>query len=227
DPLGRQFFPDDGYPSGCRIVGVSGQVKIQGPAEASRFEFYIPYTVVAPASVVYGLRTDVDPMGLAPIVRQIMQKIDGDIPLVNTRTIEEIASDSVARPRFRAGLIGAFASLALLLAVIGTYGVLAYAVTQRTREFGIRMALGARAPDILRLVLGDGLQMTLLGIAVGLAAATGLTRYLSSMLFGVRPLDPVTFATVPLLLALAALAACYVPGRRAVCVDPLAALRYE
>jgi predicted permease len=227
EPIGAQLIRDGAPTGGCTIVGVSGQVKIQGPAEASRYELYVPYTQDSPSSVVFAVRAEGDPMRLAPAVREAMQRIDRDLPLVSLRTIDDIAANSVAQPRFRAALIGAFAVLALVLALIGIYGVLAYAVGQRTREFGIRMALGARTPDVLRLVLGDGLRITLAGVAMGLGAAAGLTGYLRTMLWGVKPLDPVTFVAVPAVLLIAGLAACYIPARRATKVDPLVALRYE
>jgi putative ABC transport system permease protein len=227
NPLGEKLILGNARTQSCAIVGVIGQVKIEGPAEPSLFELYIPFVQDENPAVAFAVRTDADPNSLIPSVRNIVQKLDRDLPVTNLRTIEDIAADSVARPRFRAALIGAFAALALILALIGIYGVLAYSVGQRTREFGIRMALGARRPEILRLVVGDGLRIALLGVAVGLCMAAGLTHYLRSMLWNVEPLDPITFTVVPLALLIVALAACYIPARRATKVDPLIALRYE
>jgi putative ABC transport system permease protein len=227
DPVGMKLIHGNTHSQTCAIVGVSGQVKIEGPAEASRFEMYVPYAQDSPPSVVFALRTDATPMSLVPAVRSVVQKLDRDLPVVGLRTIDDIAADSVARPRFRAVLIGVFAALALGLALIGIYGVMAYTVGQRTREFGIRMALGAQMPDVLRLVIGDGLRIALLGVALGLCASAALTRYLRSMLWGVQPLDALTFIVVPAVLLLVALIACYIPARRATKVDPLVALRYE
>jgi ABC-type antimicrobial peptide transport system permease subunit len=129
--------------------------------------------------------------------------------------------------RFNSVMIGIFAAVALLLASVGIYGVMAFVVTQRTQEIGIRMALGARAPDVLKLVVTDGMRLAIVGLALGLAASWGLTRFISALLFGVRPTDPLTFSLVSLALLLAAFLACYVPARRATKVDPLNALRYE
>ena len=227
NPLGEKLIIGNARTQSCAVVGVIGQVKIEGPAEPSPFELYIPFVQEENPSVAFALRTDADPNSLIPSVRNIVQKLNRDLRVTNLRTIEDIAADSVARPGFRASLIGAFAALALILALIGIYGVLAYSVGQRTREFGIRMALGARRPEILRLVVGDGLRIALIGVAVGLCMAAALTHYLRSMLWGVQPLDPITFTLVPLALLIVALAACYIPARRATKVDPLIALRYE
>jgi putative ABC transport system permease protein len=227
DPIGQKLLTDNAQAQSCTIIGVIGQVKIEGPAEASRYEMYIPFVQDSNPGVAFALRTDMDPNALIPSVREAVQKLDRDLPITKLRTIEDIASDSVARPRFRAALIGAFAALALILALIGIYGVLAYSVGQRIREFGIRMALGAHHADILRLVIGDGLRIALLGVVVGLIAAAGLTHYLQSMLWGVEPLDPITFIAVPFVVLIVALAACYIPARRATKVDPLIALRYD
>jgi predicted permease len=227
NPVGEKLIVGNAPLQSCAIIGVIGQVKIEGPAEPSLFELYFPYTQDSNPTVAFALRTDAAPDSLIPSARNIVQKLDHDLPVTNLRTIEEIAADSVARPRFRAALIGTFAALALILALIGIYGVLAYSVGQRSREFGIRMALGARRPEILRLVVGDGLRIALFGVAIGLIASAALTHYLRSMLWGVEPLDPITFVTVPLALLFVALAACYIPAHRATKVDPLIALRYE
>jgi ABC-type antimicrobial peptide transport system permease subunit len=141
--------------------------------------------------------------------------------------MEEVAADSVAQPRFRSELVGTFAGLALTLAAVGIFGVLAFVVSQRTREFGIRMALGARAGDVLRLVIAGGFKIVAIGIVIGLAAAAALARLLTTLLFGVKPLDPATFLGAPAVLALVALAACAVPALRAARVDPVIALRQE
>jgi putative ABC transport system permease protein len=141
--------------------------------------------------------------------------------------MEKVVSNSVAQPKLITGLVGAFAGFALLLAAVGIYGVMAYTVSQRSHEMGIRMALGAAPRDIFRLVVGQGMRLVLAGIALGFAASLALTRLLASLLFGMRATDPVTFVVVALLLVAVALAACYIPARRATRVDPLTALRYE
>jgi putative ABC transport system permease protein len=236
--LARAFFPDrsplgtqavrDNSPTGrCTIVGVSGQVKVESPGEGSLYELYVPYSQDSTAGVAYAIRTDVEPDALAQAVRAAMRRLDPELPLVGVRTMENVAADSVARPRFRAVLMGAFAGLAWTLALMGIYSVLAYAVTRRTREFGIRMALGAQASDVLWLVLRDGLRLTLAGVALGVITAMGTTRFLQAMLWGVRPLDPTTWIVAPALLIAAAAAACAIPARRATRVDPLSAIRYE
>ncbi len=209
------------------IVGVSGQVKIQGPAEPSGLEIYVPYTQDDSSSVAYALQTEGDPTRIASAAIAAIHSVNKDLPLTDIRTLDAVAAQSVARPRFRAVLIGAFAALALALAMLGIYGVLAYAVGQRIREFGIRMALGATPGNVLRLVLKDGLQIAIAGVALGVCAALALTHYLATMLYGVQPIDPATFVGVPALLILVALAACGLPARRATRVDPMVALHYE
>jgi ABC-type antimicrobial peptide transport system permease subunit len=144
-----------------------------------------------------------------------------------TQTMDSIISDSLASQRFSMAVLGVFAMLALALASVGIYGVISYLVGQRTQEIGIRVALGANRSDVLRMVLGDGMKMTLIGVGIGLAAALGLTRLMASLLFGVSATDPLTFAAVAMLLSVVALAACYIPARRAMRVDPMVALRYE
>ena len=160
-------------------------------------------------------------------MKSAIAKVDPNIPATQIRSMEQVEADSVARPRFRARLVSAFAGISILLAAVGIFGVLAFSVSQRRREFGIRMALGARTPDVFRLVLGSGIRITLSGMAIGLIASAGLVRLMSSFLFGVKPLDATTFLAGPLLLGAIALAACVLPGITASRVDPAAALRQE
>ena len=156
-----------------------------------------------------------------------MAAIDSEVPLYNIAAMDELLSHSVAQPRLNLTLLVAFASIALLLAAVGVYGVMAYAVVQRTQELGIRMALGATQGDVLKLVLFEGGRLAAIGLGVGLLASVALTRLMASLLFGVKPTDPVTFALVAAVLACVALIACYIPAQRATKVDPLIALRYE
>jgi ABC-type antimicrobial peptide transport system permease subunit len=169
----------------------------------------------------------VDPASLANALRQQVWAIDKDQAVFDVRTMAEVRSISVAMYSSGSVMLGIFAGLALLLASIGIYGVMAFAVSQRTQEIGIRMALGARALDVLKLVIKHGLKLAVLGIAIGLVGSWALTRFMRELLFGVEPTDLLTFSVVSLCLLGAALAACYIPARRATKVDPLEALRYE
>jgi putative ABC transport system permease protein len=168
-----------------------------------------------------------DASGVAALVRNEVLALDKDQPVYNIRTLESVLSESVATPRFRTLLLGVFAGVALILAGVGIYGVISYAVSQRSQEIGIRMALGAQAADVLTLVIKGGMTLALIGVALGLAGAFALTRLMTTLLFNVRPTDPATFATVSAGLIIVALLACYIPARRATKVDPLVALRYE
>ena len=212
------------------IVGVVGDT-LQGLDLGPAAEMYLPYRQsdallpVFQMSVV--LRTSADPSTEASALRSALAEIDPNQPLVKVRTMEENMSASVAQPRFRTWLIGIFAGLALLLAAIGVYGVMSYAVTQRTSEIGIRVTLGAQSADVFRSVVGEGLRVALLGIGAGVIAALALTRMLRTFLYSVSSWDPLTFLGVAVLLAAVTAAACFFPARRAMRVDPIVALRYE
>jgi putative ABC transport system permease protein len=173
------------------------------------------------------VRTKGSPAGLLPAIREAVEKLNGENVMYETKPLEEIVADSLAARRFSMILLGVFAALALLLSSIGIYGVISYVVGQRTHEIGIRMALGAQRGHVLRLMLGEGMKMALVGVAIGIAASLGLTRLMANMLFGVSAADPITFCGVALVLAGVALTACYIPARRAMRVDPMVALRYE
>lgn len=180
----------------------------------------------APSQFSAVVRTETDPAAVISAARGIVRTLDPDVP-PRFSTFAQVLSMSLKSPRFNLSLIGAFAGPALLLAKTGLYGVMAYGVTRRTGEFGIRIALGASVSSILRLLLGEGIRTTLIGVAIGLAVALALTRTLSSLLFGLSAADPATFAAVATLLIIVALLACYIPAHRATKVDPMVALRYE
>jgi putative ABC transport system permease protein len=173
------------------------------------------------------VRTPEDPAQVTTLVRSRLGALDSDIPVSHVRTMDQLLSESVTVPRFRMLLLATFAGLALLLAALGIYGVLAYAVARRTHEIGVRVALGAQQRDVLSLVLRHGMRLALIGIVIGVAGAFSLTRLMASLLFGVTAADHVIFVIVPLMLLGVALAACYFPARRAMRVDPMVALRYE
>jgi putative ABC transport system permease protein len=156
-----------------------------------------------------------------------LARVDKERPVTRVRTIDVVASEATARPRFRAVLVGTFAAVALALAMVGVFGLLAYSVQQRLREFGVRIAMGAAASDVMRLVLGNAAKLTLIGLAVGLIAAAALTRYLSTLLYAVKPLDPITFVAVPVVLIITAAIAVAAPAWRAARVDPVVAFRAE
>jgi putative ABC transport system permease protein len=221
-------------PSPMEVVGVVGDIRHTGLDAEPQPEAFILFNQL-PEGARFGragatsivLRTAGDPLKAVPFLRQAVLDIDPDIPLDNVMTMEARLSASVAAPRFYAILLGLFALLALVLAAVGLYGVLSYNVSQRHREIGVRMALGAEGRDILALVLRQGLLLTLVGVVIGLAAALGATRFLTTLLFGVTATDPMTYAGISALLVVVAIAACWIPARRAIRVDPMTALRYE
>jgi putative ABC transport system permease protein len=172
-------------------------------------------------------RTAQDPSSVSGAVRGVVREMDRDLPVFRVTTMEQLVADSMAQRRFAMALLGIFAMIALILAAVGLYGVMAYSVSQRTHELGIRMALGARRGDVLRLVVGQGMVLAGAGLIVGVAAAFGLTRLMAALLYGVSATDPLIFGAIALLLLVVALTACYLPARRATKVDPLVALRYE
>ena len=209
------------------IVGVVRDVKFDGLAAASEPAYYLPASQAPLGDMTILVRTTSEPQSIVPALRQAVWSIDPNQPISNVNTLEQIVSDSIAQPRLNMLLMMLFGALALLLSAVGIYGLLSYAVTQRTQEMGIRMALGANVTDVLKLVLKQGMLLAVIGEAIGLGGAFALTRLMGSLLFGVTPTDTSIFAGVVVVLTLVALVACYVPARRATKVDPLVALRYE
>ena len=214
-------------PTWLEIVGVVKDVLHDGLESPAKPTIYLPFLQSAQAFMVTVVRTDIDPAGLSSAVRGAIAAVDKDQPVLMTRTMADIYLDSVAQRRFNTALLVAFGTLALLLAVVGVYGLMAFAVARRTHEMGVRIALGAERWDVVKLVLGQGLRLVFFGTAFGLAIAFFLTRFLSKLLFNVPQTDPATFILVPLCLGGIALLASYIPARRAIRVDPVVALRYE
>jgi len=210
------------------IVGVIRQVRVDEPQELKKSaEVYVPLAQNPWFWSVLSLRTVGDPAALAHAVREAVARVDRTQPVGRIATMEELVGETVAQPRFRAQLVAAFAGLAMVLSAVGVFGVLAFSVSQRMREFGIRSALGAQAGDILRMVLAGGLRITAAGLATGLAGAAGLTRSLASLLFGVKPIDAPAFLAAAVVPGVVALIACAAPALRAARVDPSVALRQE
>jgi predicted permease len=230
NPLGKRLTP--GRPESpddwCEVIGVVKDVRqfeLDADPKPQMYLTYAQADFFAPRHLV--VSTNVEPLGLAATVRRTVWEIDKDQPVSNIRTMEDVLSESVARQRFSMLLLGIFAALALALAAVGIYGVMSYSVAQRTREIGIRMALGAQTRDVLKLTVGGGLKLVLIGVLIGLVAAFILTRMMSSLLFGITATDPTTFIIISLVLIGVALFASYIPARRATKVDPMIALRYE
>ncbi len=241
DSMVRQYFPNEN-PLGKRvrwardpavhwieIVGVVGDVKHFGLDLPEQAALYSPYTQINPWKrwMSFAVHTQSDPAAMTQVVKDQIWKVDPQLPITRLQTMDDVAATSFAARRFNMLLLTLFAGLALILAAVGVYGVMSYAVTQRTHEIGIRMALGAQVGNVMRLVMKGGLTIAIIGVTIGLGGAFALTRLMRTLLFAVEPTDKATFAAVSACLLLIALAACYIPARRATKVDPLKALRYE
>ncbi len=229
DTVGKQLYGFCAKDAPALIVGVVADSKQDSVDSQAEPEVYEPYAQHPFASflVTFVIRTASNPLDLAAAVRNAVWEIDHDQAVIQIRTMENVISESIWQQHFSASMLGAFAAIALLLSAVGIYGVLSYSVSRRTHEIGIRAALGATRRDILRMVVGEGLFLTLIGVGAGILVALGLTRLIASLLYGVRARDPLTFVALSLLLTGVALLAVYIPARRATKVDPMVALRYE
>ncbi len=231
DPVGKRFLagrPDPARkPVWTTIVGVVDDTRMYGLANPSRLEVYRPLAQVAPEDMNLIVKSRIEPTSLTSSIRRVLASIDRSQPISSISTMDQLVQDSVGSRRVTLILLGLFSALALVLAGIGIYGVISYSVAQRTQEIGIRMALGARREDVMKMILLQGARIAAAGLTIGMLAAFALTRYLEKLLFSVSPEDPATFAMVALVLALVALLACYIPARRTLRVDPMTALRYE
>jgi putative ABC transport system permease protein len=228
DPVGHQALLWKGQSNDrAEVVGVAGNQRERGLDSDHTLTVYLPLYGWNPGNVQFAVHTAGSPTALTPSLRSLLKEVDPNLPLADVQTLDEIVSRSVAPRRFNMLLLAIFAVVALLLALVGVYGVLAYSVGRRTAEIGLRVALGATPRSVLALIVGQGMRPILAGIAIGLAIAVGLSRFVSSLLFNVKPVDPLTYGAVTLLVMIAALFSCYIPARRALRVDPVAALRQE
>jgi putative ABC transport system permease protein len=214
-------------PVAREVVGVVGDVRHTGLDSEPRPELFLHSPQNPFGSMTFVVRTSGDPSALLQAVKSEVWAVNKNLPFYSTATMEGLVSATLKERRFSLLLLGAFAVVALVLAGVGIYGLISYSTAQRTHEIGLRVALGARGGDIMRMVVGEGLLLSGAGVAVGLAGALLLTRFLGRLLYGVAPTDPLTFAAISALLVCVALAACYLPARRAARIDPMEALRYE
>ena len=227
DPVGRRLEFNWETQGWQEIVGVVGDVKQYGLQEEMLPTIFVPHAQRPEPAMAVVVRSSLRPDQLVPEIRRQVAALDRDRPLIQVRTMEQVIADSVADRRLPMLILGGFAVAALLLGAIGVYGIVGYSVAQRTQEFGIRMALGARRSDVVRMVLGQGLRLALCGLLIGLAGSLAVARLITGLLFGITPADPATLAATSLLILGVALLACYIPARRAARVDPMVALRYE
>jgi putative ABC transport system permease protein len=227
DPVGKRINVNTGPESFREIVGVVGDVKQKGLTRETSPQVYEPFVQAPDRFITLIVRGSGDPSSLVPAIRGKVLELDQELPLQRVSTLDTVVSNSIRRQRFVSVVLSVFAGVALILALAGVYGVISYSVAQRTKELGIRVALGAQVSDVLRLVLKQGMTYVLLGEVVGIVGALALTRLLGGLLFGVTPTDALTFVLVAVSVFLVALGACYVPARRATKVDPLKSLRYE
>jgi putative ABC transport system permease protein len=227
DPIGKRLKLGWGGDDPKEIVGVVSNVRHRALSDIPRPEMYVPQAQFANAGITLLVRSQLKPENLIAPVKKEIYTLDPQLPITDIKTLDEFRADSMAVPRFNAFLLGLFAGLALLLTAVGLFGVMSYSVTQRTNEIGIRLALGAQITDVLRLVIGQGMRLVMLGVLIGLAASMALTRLMANLLFEVSTTDPLTFAGVALLLIGVVLLACWIPARRATKVDPIIALRCE
>jgi putative ABC transport system permease protein len=227
NPVGQRLFVQWGRKVPYEIVGVVADVKHDGLDKTAAPALYFTYAQEPIQRATLVIRSAFSPMSIARAVQDQIHAVDKNQAIGDIQTMDEVFSQALTRPRFQSVLLGAFAGLALLLAAIGIFGVMSYSVAQRTHEIGIRMALGAERSQVVRLVVAQAFTIAMIGAAGGLAGAFAVTRYLRTLLFEVTATDPATFILVPLLLCTVALAASYLPARRAAAVDPLSALRYE
>jgi predicted lysophospholipase L1 biosynthesis ABC-type transport system permease subunit len=232
EPIGKRIHLGLGRGPGARraggeVVGIVGDVKEVGLGAASPPEIYVPYAQFPVHSMDVVLRTSVEPRSLAAVAERVVHGLDPELAVARVATLDEVLARSVSEPRFYAILLGSFAGTALFLAALGLFGVTSYAVAQRTRELAVRAALGAAREELLRMVLRDALLLGVAGVALGLAGALVLSRFLATMLYALGPRDPLTLGGVSLLLLATTLVAGYLPARRATRVDPVIALRAE
>jgi putative ABC transport system permease protein len=226
DAIGKRLFIG-GAKDSSEIIGIVGDVRHSSLDQEPKPEMYVSYLQTPRPAYTLAVRTNLEPTSMAGAVRNEVWTIDKDQPMTLVKSMDQMRSESLASLRFNTIALSIFAAIGLILAAVGIYGVMAYSVGQRTHEIGIRMALGAQPASVLRMVLGQGMILVLIGVVIGLAASYGLTRIMTSLLFGVTATDPFTFASVAVALVLVALFANYIPARRATKVDPLIALREE
>jgi putative ABC transport system permease protein len=227
NPIGQRIYTEDAPDKQMEIVGVTADVRQFGVGEENRPFFYQPYRQRSARGLTLLVRTEVEPSSLIPALRENISRMDKYTAITRVRTLGDVVSDSIAQPRFYTLLLTIFAFIALLLAAVGIYGLTAYAVNQRKHEIGIRLALGAQTNQIMRMIVGQGLNLILIGIVFGLIGSLILTQAMSKMLFEVSASDPIVLIVITITLIVVALLACFFPARRVTRIDPLVGLRHD